>query len=460
VKLEILGLLTRLIFHLRQDVIIFSRIFPFQNLKRLGLRRRLLLTYLTTIAAILLISATVLYIFFSRNLNKELDARLLTSAQAAVPSLDVVKTEGRQGLDKDIAWRNLFSVQKESLEWFDADGRLLAKEGAKFPKIPLFQHLLTETLDRGSPLFQRQNQIRSVTLPIYADDSEDKILVLRGYIRASQSTEETDNTLARLLLALWLGGIILLILISLGSIYFARQALEPTQQNLRQLKQFAAEASHELRNPLTRISIASEVMLNNRDRFQPSDSRKLEMIDTATKQMQRLVDDLLFLIRTDNLEIATQRQKPVISLSELLQTLVSYTDSTAQAKRITLEVNLTPDLSVRGDNSQLNRLFSNLLENAIKYTESGGKVTISLSQVKKFAVVTVEDTGVGIPTEYLPFLFQRFWRVEQDRNQQQEGFGLGLAIAQTIVQQHQGKISVTSELGVGSCFQVSFPLVE
>lgn len=428
-----------------------------QNYQFLGLRRRLLVIYLMTITAILLGSTTTLYIFFSRNLNKQLDAQLLTSAQAAVSSLDIVKTKGRQVLDRDIPWRNLFAVQKESLEWFNSDGKLLAKEGTGFPKIPLFKNLLTEGLDRGDPIVQQKDGIRSVTVPVYADDSEEKTLLLRGYIRASRSTQEIENLLNQLLVGLVLGGIIFFILISLSSIYFARRALQPTQQSLQQLKQFAAEASHELRNPLTRISIASEVMLSNVERFQPSDSRKLEMIDAATKQMQRLVDDLLFLIRTGNVEIATQIQKPVISLEELLQTLVSHFESTAQAKQINLVTHLTSDISVRGDFSQLNRLFLNLVENAIKYTEMGGQVTISLTQVKNSAVVTVEDTGIGIPSKYLPLLFQRFWRVEQNRNQQ-EGFGLGLAIAEAIVKQHQGTIEVISQVGVGSRFQVSLPL--
>ncbi|MGL5872767.1 MAG: sensor histidine kinase [Xenococcaceae cyanobacterium] len=430
-----------------------------QNYQFLGLRRRLLVIYLMTITAILLGSTTTLYIFFARNLNKQLDAQLLTSAQAAVSSLDIVKTKGHQALDRDIPWRNLFAVQKESLEWFDSEGKLLAKEGTGFPKIPLFKNLLTEGLDRGDPIVQQKDKIRSVTVPVYADDSEEKTLLLRGYIRASRSTQEIESLLNQLLLGLVLGAIVFFILISLSSIYFARRALQPTQQSLQQLKQFAAEASHELRNPLTRISIASEVMLSNVDRFQPSDSRKLEMIDAATKQMQRLVDDLLFLIRTGNVEIATQTQKPVISLEELLQTLVSHFESTAQAKQINLVTHLTSNISVRGDFSQLNRLFSNLLENAIKYTEMGGQVTISLNKLKNCAVVTVQDTGIGIPSEYLPLLFQRFWRVEQNRTQQQEGFGLGLAIAQAIVKQHQGTISVTSEVGIGSCFQVSVPSV-
>ncbi len=430
-----------------------------QNLQFLGLRRRLLITYIITITAILLGSITTLYIFFARNLNNQLDVQLLTSGEASVPTLDIIKTKGQQVLDKDISWRNLFAVQKVSVEWFDSDGRLLAKQGTDFPKIPLFKNLLTEGLDRGDPIIQEKAQIRSVTIAVYADDSEEKILVLGGYIRASRSTQEIENLLNQLLLGLGLGGIIFFILISLSSIYWARQAIQPTQQSLQQLKQFAADASHELRNPLTRISIASEVMLSNVDRFRPSDSRKLEMIDAATKQMQRLVDDLLFLIRTGNVEIANHKQKPVISLYELLQTLVSYFESTAHAKQINLVANLTSSLLVRGDSSQLNRLFSNLLENAIKYTESGGQVTLTLTQAKGFAVVTVEDTGIGIPSEYLPLIFHRFWRVEQNRTQQQEGFGLGLAIVETIVKQHKGQISVTSEVGIGTCFQVSLPLV-
>jgi signal transduction histidine kinase len=104
-------------------------------------------------------------------------------------------------------------------------------------------------------------------------------------------------------------------------------------------------------------------------------------------------------------------------------------------------------------------LFSNLLDNAIKYTNLGGSVTLSSLQSGGWAVVTVQDTGIGIPSEYLPLVFQRFWRSEQTRTRQEQGLGLGLAISKTIVEQHQGKISVSSQVGVGTRFQVRLPSV-
>ncbi len=443
---------------LKKEVIISLIRPPSQNFVSLGLRRRLLLAYLIAMTAIFGISAAALYIFFARSLHQQVDGRLLTLSQAAVPSLDIIKTKGRRGLDKDLPWRNLFSNQQQSLEWFDADGQLLAKEGTSFPKFPLIKNLLAESLSEGSPLFQKQGRTRSVTIAVYADDPNEKTLLLAGYIRASQSTQDIETILNQLRLGLGLGGITALILISLSGIYLARAALEPIIQSFGRLKQFAADASHELRNPLTRIGIASEVMLNHSEQFQPSHLRKLEMINTAAKQMQRLVEDLLFLARTDAGAIAPEMEESPIPLNELLRTLVLYFDSIAQTKNITLEAHLSAGISVKGDSPQLNRLFSNLLDNALKYTEAGGSVTLSLTRSRGFAVVTVEDTGIGIPSEYLPFVFQRFWRSEQTRTQQQEGLGLGMAIAQTIVEHHQGKISVSSQVGVGTRFQVRLPL--
>jgi signal transduction histidine kinase len=409
--------------------------------------------------AIFGISAAALYIFFARSLQQQIDRRLLTLVQAATPSLDIVKTKGRPGLDKELPWRNLFSEQEQSIEWFDADGEVLATEGTSFPELPSIENLLTERLSEGSPLFQKQGRIRIVTIAVYVDDTDKKTLLLAGYIRASQSTQDVETILNQLKLGLLLGGLTALILISLSGIYLARTALEPIKQSFQQLKQFTADASHELRNPLTRIGIASEVMLNNAEQFQPSDFRKLEMINAAAKQMQRLVEDLFFLARTDASAIAPEPERAPIRLEELLETLVVHFDSIASAKNIELEAHLEAGLSVRGDATQLNRLFSNLLDNAIKYTNLGGSVTLSSLQSGGWAVVTVQDTGIGIPSEYLPLVFQRFWRSEQTRTRQEQGLGLGLAISKTIVEQHQGKISVSSQVGVGTRFQVRLPSV-
>ena len=429
-----------------------------QLFQSLEWRQRLLFAYLTAMVAIFGTSAAALYIFFSRSLNQQLNEQLLTLVQAAVPSLHTVKTEGRQSLDEDLPWRDLFS-RPETLEWYNADGDLLAREGTVFPQFPLLKNVSPSGLSQGSPVFQQTERLRSVTISVYAEEPGGKTLQLEGYIRASQSTEQLQVTLNQLRLGLGLGGITSLILISLSSAYLTQQALKPMKQSFQRLKQFTADISHELRNPLLRIGVTTELMLSHREQMQPSDVRKLEMIDSAAAQMKRLLEDLLFLSRTDVASTSTEPEGSAIPLDELLRDLVKHFEPIAQVKGITFQARLPADLSVKGDASQLSRLFSNLLENALKYTEAGGSVNLSLGKSKRSAVISVKDTGIGIATEYLPFVFQRFWRSEQARSQQQEGLGLGLAIARAIAQRHRGKIAVSSQLGFGSCFRVCLPLV-
>ncbi|NJQ97819.1 MAG: hypothetical protein HC784_09700 [Hydrococcus sp. CSU_1_8] len=147
--------------------------------------------------------------------------------------------------------------------------------------------------NRDIPIFEQEQQIRSVTIAVYAKEANKNVLRLEGYIRASETTRYYSTILARLHLKLWIAGVIALLLISLSSIYLTQQALVPTKNTLERLKQLTAEASLELRNPLARISVASDVMLSHAEQFQASDTRKLEMISTAAKQMKRLLEELL-----------------------------------------------------------------------------------------------------------------------------------------------------------------------
>lgn len=178
----------------------------------------------------------------------------------------------------------------------------------------------------------------------------------------------------------------------------------------------------------------------------------------ATGQLTHLVEDLLFLARTDAAAVPSELEWSPIPLDEVLEDVVERFELQAQSKGIDLQAHLPTGIVVKGDASQLLRLFSNLVDNALKYTKSGGRVSVYLEKRRRFALVCMEDTGRGIPSEYLPFIFQRFWRVDKVRTQQKEGVGLGLAIAMALVQRHQGKIKVTSKVGVGSCFQVYLPL--
>jgi two-component system, OmpR family, manganese sensing sensor histidine kinase len=250
-------------------------------------------------------------------------------------------------------------------------------------------------------------------------------------------------------------------MLGLGSIYLIRQnhpQKNPVSQNLEQL---ANNLSHYFRHFLTKISLPVELMLSRREQYQTSDIKKLEKINVATKQMQRLVEDVLFLIRADIEEQTIEIERcDRIFLNSLLQEAIAYFESIAQVKGILLQADLPVNLEVRGDASQLNQLFSHLLNNAIAYTDAGGSITLSLQTSKEWAIVSVKDTGIGIAPEDLPFIFQWFWRSQQAKIQYPDGLGLGLAIAETIVSQHSGKITVSERVEGGSCFQVSFPLAE
>jgi signal transduction histidine kinase len=451
--------------------------FNLSSLKRLlikknrPLRRLMPLAYPIAMAAILGISATSFYILFARSLNKQLDERLLILGQAAVPSLDIVKTKSRQDVDRSVPWGYLLSTHHQSLEWFDSDLQPLAHEGTSFSKFLTLENLSTKSLGEGVPLFQQQGQVRSVTIAVYTKNLHAASFsrttpLLKGYVRVSQSTQEIEATLYQLRLGLGLVSITLLIIIaSMSSIHLAQQTSEPIEQAPQAIEQgfqssdqFAVNLSHHLRNLLTRVNLSVELMLSHSERFQPSDARKLETINVATQQMQRLIEDLLFLARNNTDESATEMEKLPISLDEMLRYVVGQFESVAIAKNITLGANLSTGISVRGDAAQLKRLFSILLDNALKYTDAEGSVTLSLTQSSDFAAVTVEDTGIGIASESLPFIFRWFWHSEPRRERQHEGLGLGLAIAQSIVEQHGGRISVVSREGSGSSFQVSLPI--
>lgn len=423
--------------HLRErDMETFeSRTFPTLTSQRSQvLRRRLLLAYLAAMAAIIGTSIAGVYIFLNRNLNQEVNSELRTLAKSAVPVLETVKTRefqtlveivgpdleaiqshGLKSLDSNIPWHNSFQVE-QSIEWFSADGELLAKEGTTFPKFPLAKDFSPSSrLNKSNPVIQQQGQLRTLTLSVYSDDPKQKTLQLEGYIRVSESTERVEEVLRESRWGLGLGGIAALILSGITGLCLSQWAVEPIKQSFQRLIQFTADASHELRNPLTAIGTTVEVMQSHSEQFNPSDAKKLEILSSATAQLTHLVEDLLFLARTDAaaFQSEVESERSLVPLDELLEDLVDRFELQAQSKGIHFESHLPSGISVKGDANQLLRLFSNLLENAFKYTEPGGRAILSLHRCKRFAIIRVEDTGRGIPSEYLPYIFQRFWRVDK-----------------------------------------------
>ena len=420
--------------------------------------KRLISIYLTVAVAIVSASEISLYFLIIRNLDRQSNHELLNLVEIATPSLDVVKAEGLENLEREISWQNLFAEQEQSLEWFDARGKLLGREGTNFLNSPLNQSIITAKSKENYPLFKRWGQVRTVTIAVYTSNLDGKTEVLQGYIRASESTEETDVIRDKLRLGLALGGGLALILISIGSVYLTQQTIMPVEHGLKKLKRMTTDASHQLRTPLTRISMATEILLTHTDKIQPSDTRKLNIINDAVEQLKRLIEDLLFLIRIDLTANMEELQFSDTSLNLLLQNLKRQFEPIANSKNIDFQIQISNGISIKGNAVELNRLLANLLENAIDYTESGGKVHLTASLASDTAIISVQDTGMGINAQDLPFIFQHFWRGDLARIKRPEGSGLGLTIARAVVQQHQGIIKVRSEPEQGSRFELHFPL--
>ncbi len=450
-----------------------------------GLRWRLLLSYLGIMASILGVFGTGVYIFFSRNLYRQLDKKLLTLAQSAAPSFAEVESSGNSYLNQvnKVPWRDIFNRDKQSLEWFDAQGNFLGSKGfIKFDDLPPKTGAPNFRLEKETE--QKTNEqpnnpeaknievgntkllnysvvvpVRTYTISVFKDSTIPNEPTLEGYIRASQSIEEIESVQTQLFWVLMSGGVMTLMLSGLGGMWLTQKAIEPIEASFFRLKQFTADASHELRGPLTAIKASIEIIQNHPERVHPKDQKKVNAISSATSHMGQLIDDLLFLARSDQTVVNLTREKTEICLNTLLSKLVVLNEPFAQKKQIELQSHLVTKTIVLGDRVQLTRLFSNLIQNALQYTPEGGIVSVYINKDNRLAVVSIRDTGIGISTEQLPHVFDRFWRANKARTRREGGTGLGLAIAEAIAKNHGGKIVVTSKPDVGSCFQVKIPIL-
>jgi len=219
-------------------------------------------------------------------------------------------------------------------------------------------------------------------------------------------------------------------------------------------RDFVANVSHELRTPLASIKGYSETLLDGAMDDRETLSEFLRVIDRHATRMSRLIDDLLILSRLESHQMTIVASP--IDLGELVSSTVKGFEKQARDKGITLSVTVPQELSkALGDRDRLEQVMVNLLDNAIKYTPSGGKVMVCACQEDAFIRVDVADTGIGIPEADISRIFERFYRVDKARSRELGGTGLGLAIVKHIIQGHNGRLHVESTPGKGSVFSFS-----
>lgn len=455
---------------------------------RSPLRVRLTLWYVLLMGLTLILFSGYLYVRLQHSLMAQIDSALQVAASQAFANLD-----DENGLPVFQNTENMQDVARR-LSQTGFAVRLLAPDGVVwdgfggYTAVPVWVPTSPGYATRPG----HETSWRIYSQPIQTRDGR-----IIGWLQAAQSMVAMQETLEHLRMQLLLGLPLVLLLAGVGGLFLADRALRPIdhitrtaqaisasdlsrrmdyrgpadevgrlantfdrmldrlQRAFAQERRFTADAAHELRTPLTVLKGRIGVVLS-RPRPRVEYERTLRDLEREVDRLIRLSTDLLFLARIDQGRLSWQPE--VLNLSELLTATIEQMQPLAEEKGLVLETVISPDLSAYGDADHLIRLFLNLLDNAIKYTPAGGRVTVEAERDGASMCIAVRDTGPGIPPGDIPHLFERFYRVETDRSRETGGAGLGLAIAYEIVRQLGGHIDVHSGPGRGTVFMVHLPV--
>lgn len=332
--------------------------------------------------------------------------------------------------------------------WYTSDKQLLQFIG-EAPPAQLNTPFGFETQAVNDPQTSIPIRLRQLTLPVYQGER------LIGHLQIAASLTSVEAPLQQLRWFLAIGVPLALGVIALTGWGLGGKAMQPIRQSYDQLQQFTADASHELRAPLAGILSHAQVGL-----MEPVDPQeqhhRLTIISEVAESMSLLVSQLLFLARHHG-KLSPDMLKPV-DLVQIIQPLIEEYKLQTQQKQQTLSLHL-PDksLQVQAEPDLLRQAIANLLSNAHRYTPNQGTIELRLLQTHRWAILQVQDNGIGIHANDLPRIFDRFYRADQVRLRHTGGFGLGLAITRQIVEAHGGEITVRSAFGEGSTFEIKLP---
>lgn len=414
-------------------------------------RRNLARWFTLSMGSILVAFASVFFYLEAAEELEELDHLLYKKSQVMAASIQY-EFDGNQW-QVDLAKVPLLGVTPPPLvselvyaRWYDANGQLVQFFGPP-PSSPAALVAGFETLQL--PDAAAASRLRQVTLPVQENNR------VIGYLQVATPLASAQNSMDQLRLSLAVAVPITLASIALTGWFLGGLAMQPIRQAYEQLQRFTANASHELRAPLAAILSNAQVGLLTEESSQRQ--LRLERVVDLTKSMSTLIGQLLFLARQTG-PLPSSALQP-IDLAAWLPDVVERHRPEATAHRLSLHTVL-PDQSVKvwADPELLGQAIANLVSNACKYTPADGKVQVRLIRQERRAVIQVADNGPGIPAKDLPHIFEQFYRVDAERQRQTGGFGLGLAIAQQIVQAHGGHLRVSSPEAEGATFQLELPL--
>jgi heavy metal sensor kinase len=456
--------------------------------RALSVRLRLTLWFGAALAAVLLGFGTMIYLLMRHQQFERVDDGLREE-------LSDVLSEVQKGSDRQamLGWLERRFAHHEGFDF-----QVTSNSGERiFANLRLGDRRLpTSKLSVGSdtPAYEtvsipQVGRYRIVTRQANGPDGPLTIQVAR-------SLDAVEAEMAELLTALLIAGPLALVLTVAGGYFLARRALSPVDRMTRaateidakqldrrlevsnagdeldrlgqtlnhmldrlersfdEMRRFTADASHELRTPLAVIRNEAEVSLDK----PLAESEKRELLGSILEECQRLTwvtDQLLTLCRED--AGVSQHQREPVDLSQLARGVTDTMRPLAESKGQQLTAALNGPVVVQGDPARLRHVIYNLVDNAIKYTPTEGTISVSVSARDHTARLIVDDTGIGIPEEHLPRLFDRFYRVDKSRNRADGGAGLGLSIVQSIVSAHGGTVAISRRPECGTRCTVAIP---
>lgn len=261
--------------------------------------------------------------------------------------------------------------------------------------------------------------------------------------------------LYQLLKSFLLVGLLSLIILFIISIYLTNKTIKPIKEAFDKQKQFIADASHELKTPITIIKTNTSLVLSNPDDTVKHQAKWINYINSQTDRMSKLIDEMLSLAKLDAQE--NNITLTSINISKVIESMMLMFDAIIYENNINLQTDIKKDVFVNGDKENLKKLFSILMDNAIKHTNKNGTLSIKLFTDKNKVKIIVKNTGKGIAKENLEKIFDRYYRADNSRLRETGGYGLGLAIAKSIVLRHKGKIYAQSILNKDTSFIVELP---
>jgi heavy metal sensor kinase len=478
-----------------------------KRLKFKSIRVRLTLWYALVLGFIFLVSDIILYQSFKMSLTDTIDNTLQAAAEEVEDSIFKAPPEKwnttikqvERGFMVNRMFIQLVEVTTTSTE-IEESFHILARSGVlsgnisqreiweslshQFPETPVYMNVIEESTTT--------HPLRIILYPVQKSENKSYL------IQVGTSLKKMFHTLRNFLIILIVSGPLLLLVSVFGGHLILKKALVPVKSvvqtarkistedlslriesrnrkdeigelittfnqmisrlegSVAQIKQFSSDASHDLKTPLTVIRGEIDIALR-KERVSKDYIKTLSTVQKEAQKLERIIDNLLFLSRIDDREYRLSFQK--IQLDEILLNMFENAQQLATEKSIHCVIKKMDSVFIQGDPILLNRLIMNLLDNAIKYTPARGQVEFSLEMEEnhKTVCLTVQDTGIGIPRESLPFIFDRFYRVDQSRSQRSKGSGLGLSIVKKIAEIHQAHINVHSELNQGTKVQVFFP---